>query len=419
MVVDHDGTGLYSTGRGHGDALHVSDMLLSNPGPEVFQVHESTSIGNHTTATLRDAATGAILAAPLVSATDIAAGNYPDVGRGVAMDIDPNYPGYEFWESYSPSIYSADGTPIYAKPSNMHQNFGVWWDADLLRETLDGTTIGDWNYTTRGRTNLVSFANSGINNSSGLSANNGTKNTPSLTADLFGDWREEVVWRKSDNTELQIWSTTIVTSTRLVTLMHDVQYREAVAWQNVGYNQPPHPSYFLGAGMGAQPRPAIFFGGELEGDYNRDGAVDAIDYTLWSDTRGSTTNLAADGDHNGVVDLGDHAVWAANFGATAAPSVARANTRSAEGLDGGVDTPVFAAIVTTIDIPIASQRVARFRPLVRDRSEAPHHDDALLLVRTQAAAKATDHAPTSSPSNTSEDEEALDAAFVGLGAAPL
>ena len=82
---------------------------------------------------------------------------------------------------------------IYGKPSNMHQNFGVWWDADLLRETLDGTTIGDWNYTTHGRVNLVSFGNSGINNSSGASSNNGTKSTPTLSGDILGDWREEVI----------------------------------------------------------------------------------------------------------------------------------------------------------------------------------------------------------------------------------
>jgi autotransporter-associated beta strand protein len=258
MVVDDNGTGLYSTGRGHGDALHVADMDPANPGLEVFMPQEDTTIGNHTAAVLRDAATGTLLAATLVTPADIAAGSFPDVGRGIALDIDPNYPGYEFWDSYDPSIYDAHGNAIYAKPSNMHVNFGVWWDGDLLRETLDNTTISDWNTATHGRSNLVSSSNSGINSTAGLSANNGTKSTPCLSGDILGDWREEVIWRKSDNSALEIWSTTIAATNRMPTLMHDSQYREAIAWQNVGYNQPPNPSFFLGAGMAAAPTPAIY-----------------------------------------------------------------------------------------------------------------------------------------------------------------
>jgi autotransporter-associated beta strand protein len=258
MTVDHDGTGLYSTGRGHGDALHVADMDPANPGLEVFQAHEETALGNHTTSSLRDAAKGRILAAPLVSAADVAAGSFPDVGRAIALDIDPNHPGYEFWNSYDSSIFDVHGTPIAPKPSNMHVNFGVWWDGDLLRETLDNTTIGDWNATTGGRVNLVSFGSSGINNSSGLAANNGTKSTPCLSGDILGDWREEVIWRTSDNSALQIWSTTISASTRIPALMHDPHYRLAIAWQNNGYNQPPNPGFFLGAGMAPAPTPAIY-----------------------------------------------------------------------------------------------------------------------------------------------------------------
>jgi hypothetical protein len=261
MVVDDDGTGLYSTGLGHGDALHVADMDPTNPGLEVFMPQEDTSLGDHKAAALRDAATGTILAATLVSEADVAAGTFPDVGRGIALDIDPRYPGYEFWDSYDPFIYDAQGNPITAKPSNMHQNFGIWWDADLLRETLDNTTIGDWNYTTGGRSNLVSFSNRGIDSTAGLSANNGTKATPCLSGDILGDWREEVIWRTSDNSALQIWSTTIVSTDKIYTLVSDPQYREALAWQNVGYNQPPNPSYFLGAGMAVVEQPNIYLAG--------------------------------------------------------------------------------------------------------------------------------------------------------------
>ena len=246
MAVNDDGKPLYTTGLGHGDALHMSDMIPSRPGLEVYQVHETESAHQGKGGDLRDAATGALIA--FVPGTG-------DVGRGCAFDIDPRYPGFEMWNSSDGGIYAADGTRIQDKPGNMPQNFGIWWDGDPLRELLDGTTIGDWriDLTTNigGRVNYVSAP-------AGLSGINGTKNTPCLTADLYGDWREEVVWRTSDNTALQIWSTTIASQLRLPTLMHDIQYREAVAWQNVGYNQPPHTSYFIGQGMATPAQPNVY-----------------------------------------------------------------------------------------------------------------------------------------------------------------
>jgi hypothetical protein len=45
---------------------------------------------------------------------------------------------------------------------------------------------------------------------------------------------------------------------RITTLMHDTMYREAIAWQNTAYNQPPHPSFFLGNGMATAPRPTVY-----------------------------------------------------------------------------------------------------------------------------------------------------------------
>jgi hypothetical protein len=126
-------------------------------------------------------------------------------------------------------------------------NFAVWWDADLLRETLDGTTISKWDWNTHSSTTLLS--------ASGCSSNNSTKSTPCLSADLLGDWREEVLWRTTDSRELRLYTTTIPAENRLTTLMHDSQYRLAVAWQNVGYNQPPHPSFYLGDGMARPPVP--------------------------------------------------------------------------------------------------------------------------------------------------------------------
>ncbi len=77
----------------------------------------------------------------------------------------------------------------------------------------------------------------------GARSNNGTKGTPAIQADLFGDWREEIAWRSADSSELRIYSTPYETDRRIHTLMHDPVYRLAIAWQNVAYNQPPHPSF--------------------------------------------------------------------------------------------------------------------------------------------------------------------------------
>ena len=251
-AIDHNGKGLYATGRGHGDALHVSDMDPRRPGLEVFQVHETPAQYGPNALDYRDAGTGRAICG--VEAT-------ADIGRGVAMDIDPRYPGYEFWGSGSTGgLYTVGQCDANAekgprarqisarKPGQI--NFGVWWDGDLLRELLDGTTISKWDWEAGvSRTALAP---------EGVASNNGTKATPALSGDILGDWREEVVWRSTDNRELRIYTTTIPTEHRLMTLMHDRQYRLAIAWQNVAYNQPPHPGFYLGEGMPLRrlgPRP--------------------------------------------------------------------------------------------------------------------------------------------------------------------
>ncbi len=248
-VIDHDGTGLYATELGHGDALHLSDMDPTRPGLEVFMVHEGQgayeSQGRDAGGEYRAAEDGTLL-------FQIPSNN--DVGRGVAGDIDPNHLGYEFWATTNQGtrmIYNVDGTALYATPGNMMYNFVIHWDGDLSHELLDGTTISEWN--NPGRSNIVTA------HDFGAASNNGTKSTPALQADLFGDWREEVIWRNSSNTELQIWSTTDPASDRIHTLMHDTQYRVSVAAQNSAYNQPPHPSFYLGEGMSAPPTPNISY----------------------------------------------------------------------------------------------------------------------------------------------------------------
>jgi rhamnogalacturonan endolyase len=237
-VIDDDGQGLYSTGWGHGDALHVSDLVPANPGLEIFSIQERFGAQGMN---LRDARTGrAMFAVPSVKADDQGEDKGEGPGRGVAFNIDPRYPGAEFWASGAGmhGIYDAHGKAILERRAQgFSTNFAVWWDGDLMRELLDQNFIDKWNWRT-GTLDTLLIAHECV-------ANNTTKATPVLSADLWGDWREEVIWRTRDNQELRIYTSTIPTPHRMVTLMQDPQYRLAVAWQNVAYNQPPHPSFYL------------------------------------------------------------------------------------------------------------------------------------------------------------------------------
>ena len=236
MAVDDNGRGLYTTGLKHGDAMHLSDLDPDRQGLEVFQVHETPSNAG---VSFRDAGTGQLIWG--VKTTK-------DVGRGMAADIDPRYKGAEVWADCS--LYTAKGQKLGSTlPSST--NFGIWWDGDLLRELLD--RIDKWDYANSKTVNLLT--------ASGVSSNNGTKSTPSLQADLFGDWREEVVWRTSDSSALRIYTTTALTDKRIYTLMHDPVYRLGIAWQNVAYNQPPHTGFYLGEGMTPPPMPNIRYAG--------------------------------------------------------------------------------------------------------------------------------------------------------------
>ena len=239
-AIDHNGQGLYSTGLGHGDALHVADIDPDRPGLEVFGIHERPS--HPYGANLRDAATGKILWG-LAS---------PDVARGLALDIDPRYRGLECWAIGQglQGLYNCRGERI-AQRAPRSCNMGVWWDGDLLRELLSGTRIEKWIPETESTVTLLDTAQYGC------ASNNGTKANPCLCADILGDWREEILWRTSDGRALYLFTTPEPTKYRFVTLMHDPVYRLAVAWQNVGYNQPAHPGFYLGEGMEPPKRPSI------------------------------------------------------------------------------------------------------------------------------------------------------------------
>nr|WP_246204693.1 rhamnogalacturonan lyase [Streptomyces tailanensis] len=234
MAVDDNGNGLWTTRNGHGDAMHVGDLDPSRPGLEEFKVDEDSS---KPSSWMADARTGQIL-------WSTPAGG--DNGRGVSGDIWSGSAGAESWSSLVSGVRNPKGAVVASrKPGS--SNFLAWWDGDTTRELLDGTHIDK--YGTSGDTRLLT--------GSGVHSNNGTKSTPSLSGDLLGDWREEVIWPTSNNTALRIYSTPYQTNTRITTLLHDTQYRTALAWQNTAYNQPPHPSFFIGGNMPTPPRPTV------------------------------------------------------------------------------------------------------------------------------------------------------------------
>jgi rhamnogalacturonan endolyase len=237
MVIDDNGTVLYATGNGHGDALHVSDFDPNNPGLEIFNIQERDDT--------EDCYLYSAQQKRIIWSKGATGGEGP--GRGVGANISDNSAGAEFWVAGGQGLTGAPWSPTGASsglagPASC--NFLIWWDGDLARELQNGTVIDK-----HGTGRLLT--------TSGVSSNNGTKATPNLSGDILGDWREELILRTSDNTSLRIYTTVNTTTHKIRTLVHDAQYRVALAWQNTAYNQPPHPSFFLGNGVALPTKPNI------------------------------------------------------------------------------------------------------------------------------------------------------------------
>ncbi len=235
-AIDHDGSLLYTTGLGHGDASHLGDLDPDRPGLEVFMVHEAPPYGSD----LRDARTGEIL---------LRTTGAEDTGRGIAADIDATHRGCELWSLDTPGVRDIKGNKIGETWPAV--NFRIYWDGDLQDELLANLGrphfapyLQKWN----GKEAVpLPLSNGKQLHEMGHSVScNWSKATPNLQADLFGDWREEVIyWDASDAAHLNIFTTNTPTDYRVPTLMHDHVYRMGVAWQNVCYNQPPHLGYYL------------------------------------------------------------------------------------------------------------------------------------------------------------------------------
>lgn len=231
-VINEDGTGLVSTGMGHGDAIHVGDFLPEREGLEVWGCLEASG-----GAMLWDGATGECILRIIASG---------DTGRAVAGNFIPGNNGSEFVSSANDNVYDAHGNILtgWSSFTKWSQNYAVYWDGDLEQETLDRNMIDKYK---AGR----------LFNAQGVSYNNGTKANTSLTADILGDWREEIIFPTTDGSSLRVFTTTDETDYRIFTLMHDIQYRCQVAAQNVAYNQGAYTSFFLGTGYDLPSMPDI------------------------------------------------------------------------------------------------------------------------------------------------------------------
>ena len=247
MAVDNDGLGLYNTGMGHGDAIHLMAFDPSSRELQVWDCHENRRDGSD----FRNARTGKII---------FQIPSKSDVGRAMAADIDPTNPGVEMWSTDSHGIRNIKGEVLFSAqdPDDpQHQqhlklgdrylsvNFGIWWDGDLLRELLDHETVSKYDWTNKTITEVKKFE--------GIVFNNGTKSNPCLSADILGDWREEVMVRTPDSQELRIFVSPMPTDYRINCLMEDIPYRLSTAAQNVGYNQPSEPGFYLGPDKTVNP----------------------------------------------------------------------------------------------------------------------------------------------------------------------
>ena len=238
MVIDDNGKGLSTTGLGHGDAQHCSDFDPYRHGQEIFACNEDEPAMNY-----RNATTSKIYYRLQSTGDD---------GRALCGNFSNNYPGAIGHSSQSGTVSCVADKVISGGPSGFTNNFRIYWDGDLLEEGLDGASSRE------GAARVFKADGSVVFTADGTANCNWTKNTPSATGDVLGDWREEIIVRTTDNKYVRVYTTNIKTNYRNYTLWHDHQYRQAMVWESMGYNQPPHASYFLGELEGITIAPPPF-----------------------------------------------------------------------------------------------------------------------------------------------------------------
>ena len=277
LVLDHDGTVLHCYGAGHGDALHVGDLVPGQSGLEIFMVHENSPYGS----SLRRAKDGKVLWRKEASA---------DTGRGIAENFIAGNSDAEFSSQADSIIYDSTGTQVakWSDITKWSMNSAVYWDGDLEREALDRTMVDD-------------YPNGRLLTGQNVTSNNSTKSNACISADIFGDWREEIVFSNSNGDGVRIYATPYDTDYRLYTLMHNTAYRCGVAAENVAYNQPPHVDYWLGSGSALPSQPSVYAtmtfengssGGTIDTPVVSGGASHSFDNGTSSSNYAITGNLS-------------------------------------------------------------------------------------------------------------------------------
>lgn len=245
-AIDHDGTVMWRTGLGHGDATHVGELNLDNPGLEVWRITEGATKYD---ACMLDAKTGTVLNGQLYTSGD--------VGRGACLDIDPSHPGLEYIHNASGYVHDADGNQLYTKnmgSNNGYPNYRIFWNEDLLDDHYSGQSITTFDLSSKSFVRCVKAK--GNNNLlykyyDGVTSINDSKDNPLILCDLYGDYREEIAMYSTGSAAgfsdcdyaIRIITTTYSTEYKLPWLRDDHTYNIQIANQNVGYSMPPHLGY--------------------------------------------------------------------------------------------------------------------------------------------------------------------------------
>ncbi|MBQ3790517.1 MAG: hypothetical protein II800_06260, partial [Lachnospiraceae bacterium] len=250
--IDDDGSLLYSSydylpdGRraklGHGDSMHVAKIDPDRPGFQIFNVFEGAKEAPFGYA-LRDAATGEVLHRYDENGNDLGKFGFyaeTDLGRCMIGDIAPDRRGLQVWVH---DVYTCRGERLDIKAPSTNQ--AIRWAADLTTQVIDGPDYIDGSH--HGVVNDP--AHGVLLSPEGTLTNNGTKGNPCLIADLFGDFREELLLRLADDSAIRIYTNTELTGHKLYTLMDDVMYRTGIAWQNNCYNQTGYTSFYYASDM--------------------------------------------------------------------------------------------------------------------------------------------------------------------------
>mgnify|MGYP000721689735 CR=1 FL=1 len=219
-VVDDTGEGLWALNMGHPDHHYVGDIMPWRDGLEVYYGIEKGSPRQNGMCVV-DARTGEIL-------WGVDERTWHVHSSGLCADIHPDYHGRECYgkdrnnpEGEKPRMFSAKGELISGRDRGFSVD-AVWWDADPQREILKDGRMQDYD---------------------GKKRSGRIKGSLAAMADVFGDWREEVI--TSVPGELRIYTSTIPSETRHICLMQDPLYRLDVAVAAMGYHQTPLTSYYM------------------------------------------------------------------------------------------------------------------------------------------------------------------------------